>query len=172
MGETEHTFTGPIAARLDWRRLYEAHAGELLRYLRKLVADGERASELMQDTFIRAMDREASLRDAGDVRPWLYRIATNLAIEHLRRRKRIAFLPFARDHAYEGELLDPTADLVRRALAVIAPDQAATLVLCLQEGFSRREVATLMKVSEETVKSRLARGRAAFAVAYRRVDPR
>ncbi|HEX6062181.1 MAG TPA: RNA polymerase sigma factor [Candidatus Limnocylindria bacterium] len=167
MDRTESAFTGPIAARLDWRRLYEAHAGELLRYLRKLVGDDERASELMQDTFIRAMDRELSLREPADVRPWLYRIATNLAIEHLRRRKRIAFLPFARDHAAGGDVADPTADHVRRTLGSINALQAATLVLCLHEGFTRREVAGLMKVSEETVKSRLARGRAAFAEAYR-----
>ena len=170
MDRTERALTGPIAAQLDWRRLYEAHAGELLRYLRKLVGDDERASELMQDTFIRAMDRESSLRDPDDVRPWLYRIATNLAIEHLRRRKRIAFLPFARDHPAAGDLADPTADHVRRALGAINPAQAATLVLSLHEGFTRREVAALMKVSEETVKSRLARGRAAFAQAYRRLD--
>ncbi len=170
MGETERAFTLQSAAELDWRRLYEAHAGELLRYLRKLVADDERASELLQDTFIRGMDRAGSLRDAGDVRPWLYRIATNLAIEHLRRRKRIAFLPFGRDHAASGDLADPTADHVRRALGAINADQAAALVLCLQEGFSRSEVAVLMKVSEQTVKSRLARGRVAFARAYRRLD--
>jgi RNA polymerase sigma-70 factor (ECF subfamily) len=170
MDRTERVFIRPTAAGLDWQRLYEAHAGELLRYLRKLVGDDERASELMQDTFIRAMDREGSLRDRDDVRPWLYRIATNLAIEQLRRRKRIAFLPFARDHAAAGDLADPTADHVRRALGAINAEQAATLVLCLQEGFTRREAATLMNVSEETVKSRLARGRAAFAEAYRRLD--
>lgn len=168
--EKEHALTGRIAARLDWQRLYESHAGELLRYLRKLVGEDERASELMQDTFIRAMDRERSLREPGDVRPWLYRIATNLAIEHLRRRKRIAFLPFARDHAVPDDLTDPTSDNVRHALRAIDADQAATLLLCLQAGFSRREVADLMRVSEETVKSRLARGRAAFADAYRRLD--
>jgi RNA polymerase sigma-70 factor, ECF subfamily len=170
MDRTERAFTGPIAAGLDWQRLYEALAGELLRYLRKVVGDDERASELMQDTFIRAMDRESSLRDPANVRPWLYRIATNLAIEHLRRRKLIAFLPFARDHPATGDLADPTADHVRRALGAINAEQAATLVLCLQQGFTRREVATLMKVTEETVKSRLARGRDAFAEAYRRLD--
>jgi len=52
----------------------------------------------------------------------------------------------------------------------IPADQAATLLLFYESGFARGEIADLLNVSEETVKSRLARGRKNFMAAYRRLE--
>ena len=154
---------------LDWRALYDAHARELARFVTRLVRDDETAADLVQDTFIRAIRRESQLADAGAVRAWLFRIAANLALSHLRRRRILAIVPFAGSERDDREVLDGEVDHVRRALARIAPAQAVTLVLCLQEGFTRREAGVLLGVSEETVKSRLARGRVRFADEYARL---
>ena len=156
-------------ADVDWYALYQTHAGELGRYVMKLVRNDETAADIVQDVFVRAMRAEHQLADLHAVRAWLYRIASSVAIEHLRRRRVLAFVPFAGTETDERDILDPEIDHVRRALASLPPAQAVTLVLCLQEGFSRREAASVLRVSEETVKSRLARGRVAFASAYRRI---
>jgi RNA polymerase sigma-70 factor, ECF subfamily len=154
---------------LDWRALYEAHAPELARFVIRLVRDDESASDLVQEVFIRGMRRQSQLTDRDAVRAWLFRIAANLALSHLRRRKILAFVPFTGAERDERDVIDAETDHVRRALARIAPAQAVALVLCLQEGFSRRDASVLLGVDEETVKSRLARGRVRFAEEYARL---
>lgn len=150
----------------DWVALYRDHGPRLLRYLRRLTRDEEEAADLMQDTFERAMRAGTVPADAS---AWLYRIASNAAIDHLRRRRRLRFLRLP------PEAVAPTRDtddleLVRRALRSIPPDQAVALVLRLHEGRSRREVAELLGLSEDGVKSRLARGRLNFIAACRRIE--
>jgi RNA polymerase sigma-70 factor (ECF subfamily) len=152
---------------VDWERAYVLYAPAILRYLRRLSRDASNAEDLMQETFIRA-ERAARIPAVAELRPWLYRIATNLAIDQLRRSRRFAFLPFSGREVDERAAFDDGADAVRRALRAIPADEAVTLVLRLHEGYSRAEIARLMGVSERTVKDRLERGRASFARAYRR----
>src|SRR5919198_5593676 len=75
---------------LDWRSLYEANAGDLLRFLRRFVKETHTAEDLLHDTFARAMRARRLPPDAHEARPWLYRIASNLALTHLRRSRRVA----------------------------------------------------------------------------------
>jgi RNA polymerase sigma-70 factor (ECF subfamily) len=151
---------------LPWPELYDAHAAELAGYLWKLTGDREAANDLMQDTFIAGMRDERALREPAKARAWLYRIATRLAIKRLRRARLIAFLPFAgTERATEGTP-GVEALAVRDAMRAISPDQAAALVLHYAHGFTRAEIADLTGRSEETIKSRIARGRRAFLSAY------
>jgi len=153
---------------LPWRQLYEAHAAELVGYLWRLTGDREVATDLMQDTFIAGMRDESALRDGAKVRAWLFRIATRLAIKRLRRSRLIAFVPFAGTERSAVGTLDVEALAVRDAIRSISADQAVALVLHYAHGFTRAEIADLVGRSEETVKSRIARGRRAFLSAYDR----
>jgi len=156
--------------RLDWEQLYERHAEELARFMIKLLGDRERAADLVHDTFMRAMRSADQLRDDGAVRPWLFKIATRLAQNERRRRALIRFLPFRGHERSDHDPFDSQAALVHESLRSIPMDQAITLVLHYHSGFSRAEIATLTGISEEGVKSRLARGRSNFVAAYRRLD--
>ena len=100
----------------------------------------------------------------------MFRVATNLAVSHLRRRRVVSFLPFTSEHASAHEAFDVEGAQVRAALRSIPADQAVALVLTLHQGFSRREVAQMLGISEETVKSRVARGRLNFTAAYKRLE--
>ena len=153
---------------LPWRELYDAHAAELVGYLWKLTGDREVATDLMQDTFVAGMRDQAALRDPAKSRAWLFRIATRLAIKRLRRARLIAFVPFAGTERSTEGTPDVEALAVRDAMRSISPDQAAALVLHYAHGFTRAEIAALAGRSEETVKSRIARGRRAFLAAYDR----
>lgn len=152
---------------MDWERAYVLHAPALLRYLRRLSRDPATAEDLMHETFERA-GRAARLPTDSGARPWLYRIATNLAVDHLRRGRRFAFMPFSGRERDDRAMFDADADVVRRTLRAIPPEEATALVLRLHEGFSRAEIAQLTGVSERAVKERLERGRESFARAYRR----
>jgi RNA polymerase sigma-70 factor (ECF subfamily) len=153
----------------NWHWVYERHAPEIQRYLRRLLRTDDEAAEITQETFARAVGAIRQPDALEGMQPWLFRIATNLALSRLRRRRLVSWIPFS------GRELAPEVDrseveLVRRSLRSIAPAQAAVLVLQFHQGFSRREIAHLLEVSEETVKSRVARGRLAFRAAYERLS--
>ena len=165
---TTTAIASSLAGTLDWRAAYEQHAPDLVRFLRRFVRSDEAAQDLVQDTFLRAL-RAGRTPPQAELRPWLFRIASNLALDELRRGRRFAFLPFTAALRIEAPSYEEV-DQIRHALRTIAPEQALALTLALHEGFSRREIAGMTGVSEETVKSRLARGRLAFATAYDRME--
>jgi len=68
--------------------LLAKHGLELARHLRRLVRDDDVAADLLQDTFLRAHRALARLRPDSNERAWLYRIATNAALNHLRAKAR------------------------------------------------------------------------------------
>ena len=70
--------------------LLAKHGLELARHLRRLVRDDDVAADLLQDTFLRAHGALSRLRPGSNERAWLYRIATNAALNHLRARAREA----------------------------------------------------------------------------------
>lgn len=156
-----------VAGRLPWAGIYEAHAAELASYLWRLTRDREAATDLMQDTFFAGMRDEKRIRDPAKVRSWLYSIATHLGTKWLRRKRLIAFLPFVGTER-AADAFDVERIVVRDALRAIAPEQAVALVLHYAQGFTRREIAELTGRGEETIKSRIARGRRAFLAAYER----
>lgn len=159
--------TGPEVRAPDWDLLYRVHAGGILRYCRRLAKNNETAEELMQDTFTRALRAGSVPADPDAARRWLYRIATNATIDRLRRERLVRFVPFiGREQAPEVSSED--ADLVRRALRSIPPEQATALVLRLHEGFGPAEIAEMLGISEAAVKARLVRGRRRFIETYER----
>jgi len=68
--------------------LLARHGLELARHLRRIVRDDDAAADLLQDTFLRAHSALGRLRAGSNARAWLYRIATNAALNHLRSRSR------------------------------------------------------------------------------------
>jgi len=69
-------------------RLLAKHGDELARHLRRMVRDDDVAQDLLQDTLIRAHGALDRLAGGANTRAWLYRIATNVALNHLRARRR------------------------------------------------------------------------------------
>jgi RNA polymerase sigma-70 factor (ECF subfamily) len=153
----------------EWASLYSAHASDIASFLLKLTGDTEVASELMQETFVRAIRSGTDAQTLQSARGWLFRIAANLAHDHRRRRALLRFVPFSGREASTSALDDPGPDLVRRALQSLPATQATTLLLHYEAGFSRKEIAEQEGTTEEAIKSRLARGREAFARSYVRM---
>ena len=139
----------------------------VLRYHKVVIAvayricgDGALAEDVAQDTFIRVWDRLSSFRPEGNFRGWICRIAANLTVDVLRRRKPTAELS---EGALEADTEGPEATALRneRAAAVQAalmrlPLHSRTaLVLREYEGLSYREIADTLDIPLGTVKSRL-----------------
>jgi len=153
--------------------LFRRWAGPLLRYLERLVRDAAAAEEILQETFLRV--HRARERYAAEARfsTWLYRIATNLAFNELRRpRRRREHAPLDAPGAPEpvdgGPGADERADArrlhqrVSRELESLPDRQRAALWLVAVEGRSYAEVARFLDTSESSVKSLVHRARAAL----------
>jgi RNA polymerase sigma-70 factor (ECF subfamily) len=156
--------------------LFRRWASPLLRYLERMVRDAAVAEELVQETFLRVhRGRERYSPDAR-FSTWLYRIATNVALNELRRPRRRAVHESA-DAEGGPELFstaagpDETAHArslgrdLERALSDLPANQRAALCLVAVEGFSYSEVAEALDVTEKAVKSLVHRARRALATA-------
>ncbi len=167
--ESETIAVTEVNATVNWVHAYEAYARDLLGFLRRTTGNQATAEDLLHEAFARAIASTTPV-GVGDARPWLFKIAANLAASHLRRRRLLTFVALRSVHSSAPEAFDIEGEHVRRALRSIPPDQAICLTLALHQGFTRREIAEMLRVSEETIKSRLARGRRNFAAAYRRLE--
>jgi RNA polymerase sigma-70 factor, ECF subfamily len=74
--------------------LFERHRRELTVHCYRMMGSYAEAEDMVQETFVRAMPRYQSVDDPSSARAWLYKIATNVCIDALRRRNRSRVLPF------------------------------------------------------------------------------
>lgn len=152
---------------IDWEEVYREQGPPLLRYLARFARPDD-AQDMLQDTFARAMSA-ANVPPKLELRPWLYRIATNLAISRGRRQRLIRWMRL--DSKFPGPSSVSDEDsLVREALQAIPLQQAVALVLRVHEGRSRAEIARILGTSEHALKARLVRGRRNFVAAYSRLE--
>lgn len=154
--------------------LFERWARPLFRYLERMVRDPGAAEELVQEAFLRVYRARERYEPDARFSTWLYRIATNLALNELRRPRRRD--PHESLDAPEGPSLsadsqptDEVVDARRRAerlemaLAELPERQRAALWLSAVEGLSYAEVADSLDVSESAVKALVHRARTGLA---------
>jgi RNA polymerase sigma-70 factor (ECF subfamily) len=163
----------PLSAREGagpFERLYADYQTPILNYVYRLVGDADIAEELTQEAFTRAWRARTQLVAIENPRAWLYRIATNAARDHLRRRSLIAWLPLLgsdlrlADEGIEDANLE--VERMRRALLRVPPDYRVPLVLYTCQHFTVTEIAESMGLSPEAVKQRLVRARQKLRDAY------
>jgi RNA polymerase sigma factor (sigma-70 family) len=144
----------------------------ILRYLYRLTGDHEVAQDLTQDTFIKAYKGILKTKNDISFRAWLYRIATNNALQFRRRKRLLSFIPFTRSE----EMNIPSAEdsavrtddrmIIEEVLLKVPQEQRICMVLHFVEGLKYREVAEIVGISEDAVRMRVARGRHAFLKIY------
>src|SRR5437016_12004108 len=141
--------------------MYSAYKSRIYTFLLRLLADPVGADDLTQDVFTKAYQALGSLTTEHKVLPWLYRIATNTAIDHLRRKRRFTWLRVGRLAGTTEEPLMkdehgavPERDQLRRVLATLPVEQAAALLLHALEGYSYIEIAEIQHCSVTAVRSR------------------
>jgi RNA polymerase sigma-70 factor (ECF subfamily) len=133
--------------------LLERHEREILAYVLRLTGNRADADDLFQETFLAAFRSWPPPR-AGNERAWLYKIATNKAIDGARRSRRLAPLDDLRMAAPERDGVT-LADLAASVRA-LPTGQRAAFVLRKVEGRSYAEVAEVLGCSEEAARSRVA----------------
>lgn len=153
------------SARAFVERLFAAHHSEIYAYLCRMVRDDELAADLTQEAFVKAYRAYDTLEDPNRARAWLYQIAGRTALDELRRRKIVRFVPWtgeSRGTAASAEELVMRARLsgdLERALAKIPERQRQALLLSELNDMTGLELAEAMGVSHVAARALLTRGR-------------
>lgn len=141
--------------------LYERTAGRTYRLVVRMIGRTD-AEDVLQQVYLKAFSTLRQFAARSRIETWLYRIAVNESLQHLRRQRRKAavtldFEPM--DDASHHESSPDQAELLEQALARLSPELRAVFVLREVEKLSYREMAEALHMNEGTVASRLNRAR-------------
>jgi len=161
----ERCRSGDLAA---FEELYRAHAGRLYSVALRLLGNPADAEDLLQEIFLAAHRKLDTFRGESALGTWLYRLATNLCLDHLRSRAgRSSQITDALDDA-PGLFDSATSTLaeqtvtkmdLERALARLPEGCRAAFVLHDVQGLEHREVAEILGIAEGTSKSQVHKAR-------------
>ncbi len=163
----------------DWAATYHEHGATVRGYLRRRTRASEEAQDLSQETFVRAMAAEGSLRDPKRMRAYLLRIAHNLLINHQKRvnARMVVASDLGEDFDLDATAVStersPEADLrahewsrhVRDALSPLPADQRHAFELAILENLPYREICSRTGWSLSKVKIDVFRARKAVVEA-------
>jgi RNA polymerase sigma-70 factor, ECF subfamily len=157
--------------------LFERYSSGICAYVRGLVRSPEDADELAQEIFARAWEKLFQLRHASQFKPWLYRIATNIVNDYGRReriKQRFKWLSLD-----ECDDLDSTENvgenlideqLVKQAWKTVPRKYRECLLLEIKGQLTRREIADVVGIHENSVGTYISNARKHFRHAYNRLQ--
>jgi len=152
-----------------FRLLVESHMRQAYDIAYGLLRDHAAAEEAAQDAFVRAYRSLGTFRGEAAFSTWLYRIVTNLSLNQVKRARRerqvidrrveLPALELAGAASWQPDPSESsTRDEIERALHELPTMQRAVVLLRHCEGLSTRQVSTILRCSEGTVKTHLFRG--------------
>jgi RNA polymerase sigma factor (sigma-70 family) len=163
------TFDREEAARFV-EGLFARHHVEIHAYLLRMVRDSELAADMTQDAFVKAYRAYRSLEKPENARAWLYQIAHRVALDELRRRRIIRFLPWTGESKGTAPSAEHLALEVRlsgpmeRALGRIPQRQRAALLLAEVHDLTGLELAEALGISHVAARALLTRARESLRV--------
>jgi len=180
----ERVLNNDLAA---FEQLVARYQNKIIGYAARMLNDPVEAEDVAQETFIKAYRSLASFRGESSFSTWLYRIATNLCIDRVRKIKRSPKPAYSLDEPIDAdedkggrEVADTTFEpsmsierdevrrRVRETVAEMPEKLRAVIVMCDIQGMSYESIAEVLNVPLGTVKSRLFHARADLA---RRLRP-
>jgi RNA polymerase sigma-70 factor (ECF subfamily) len=162
-----------------FEQLVTRYQNKIMGYAARMLSDHSEAEDVAQETFIKAYRSLDSFRGESLFSTWIYRIATNLCIDRLRKKKRRPQQAYSLDEPLDHEeekgtrevpdfSTEPMQNLereelrrrVREMMAEMPEKQRAVLVMCDMQGMAYEDIARVLNVPIGTVKSRLFHARA------------
>lgn len=145
--------------------LVRACEPRLLYFIRRFEQDEHRAADVMQDVWLTVFEKLRRLRSANAFRGWVYRIAHDRLVTHIRRDRRSPQLMDVSDAdvaSVDEFVRSELAEAVHEALGRLSADHRAVLTLRFLEDLSLAEIAEVLRERLGTVKSRLHYAKAAL----------
>lgn len=161
-----------LAAQEKQNRFVSDHLRRIFLLIYRIVGNVDDAQDLTQEAFIKALQREDQLKDVEKAAHWLSRIATNTAIDFLRRNGRVAFCdvdemiqPLSSPQSQSPEailLRNERREYLEDGLRRLTVRERTALLLRDVEGLPAEEVARQLNCSKATVRSHIANARIKF----------
>ena len=167
--ETESGQQGLIArAKAGEREAMESlillHERRVLATSLRLLGNLEDAKDAAQSVFLRLFRYIGGVREESELGPWLYRVTVNVCFDLEKKRRGLATIPL--DDAQEpqaggedNEAMLAEKKVMEAALKELSPNERAAIVLRELQGLTTREVATILRSSETTIRSHISRAR-------------
>ena len=155
-----------------FEKIYKAACGFVYSVALRITNSKEDAEDIIQDVFMKIYKNLKKFQFRSSFKTWLYRITTNIAINHYRRILKERNRRVDYDVAIKTESTpDATREIIDREdnerlvaslLDLLNPDQRACIILREIEGLNYREISEVLKININTVRSRLRRARLAL----------
>ena len=162
-----------------YRELIRRYERPVFSLILRMVRDRELAEDLAQETFIKALNAISSYRPEFKFSSWIFKIANNAAIDHLRRRELATLSIDGAPHATSAEDIEATAlqvgdksetplaelearelgTAIERAIGRLRPEYRSCIMLRHVEGMAYEEIAQLLDLPLGTVKTYIHRAR-------------
>lgn len=161
--------------RLAFAELVELYQEKLFHMAYRMLNNKQEAEDIVQETFLRVYNNLHRYDDTQKFSTWIYRIATNLCIDQLRKRKQVYSLD-AESTDYEGLdgysmipsdnrtpeselIISETQSIIHQAIDQLPPKYKSVMVLRYIQELSLQEVGDILEMPVTTVKTRVHRGR-------------
>lgn len=137
------------------------HDPKMRALVYRMVQNQGQTDDLLQDAYLRAFRSLATFRKNSGFTTWLYRIVTNVCLDHLTSRRQHDSLDQIEDRAHHDDLAAAAAAAVdvRSALSTLPPEDRVAVLLIDVHQLSYEEAAKVLDVPSGTVASRVSRGR-------------
>lgn len=155
-----------------FEELVAANQRDIINFHHRMVGNRAEAEDLAQETFIRAYKKFDTLKDPAKGRSWLYQIARNSTIDFFRKnsKREIPLDMEILDYYTQRTAVDHEAELTQMELSKemakcinrLSSDDQMVVKLLYFEGYSYKQIADLLNINQNTLKSRLHRARHAL----------
>lgn len=143
--------------------LYDRFSSKMYGVCLRYSGNVEDANDIMQEGFIKVFKNLPKFRGEGSFEGWIRRIFVNTSIEHYRKKVKMYHVTEAQENTIEDSSLDVLDTLAAKDIIKIvnelSPGYKAVFNLHVIEGYSHKEIAALLGITEGTSKSQLARAK-------------
>ncbi|MEE0977509.1 MAG: RNA polymerase sigma factor [Bacteroidales bacterium] len=139
----------------EYKEQIDLHADDVLRYLAKNIKDGEVAKDILQDTFVSLWENKEKV-ESSKIKNWLFTVAHNNMLKLFRYNK-IRQNSFIEENSSESNL--ENTQLIDQLLKQLPDRMRQCLMLKDWQGFSIKEIAEILDISEDNVKVNIFRAK-------------
>lgn len=143
--------------------LYRRFSPRMYAVCLRYAGNAEEAEDILQEGFIKVFKKLDSFRSEGSFEGWLRRIFVNTAIEHFRRKRYMMPVTEREENTIEGKYLSVLDSMAARDIMALvqelSPGYRTVFNMYVVEGYTHKEIADMLGISEGTSKSQLSRAK-------------
>lgn len=143
--------------------LYKRFSPRMYAVCLRYAGSSEEAEDILQEGFIKVFKKIDSFRGDGSFEGWMRRIFVNTAIEHFRRKRYLMPVTEKEENSMEGKYSSALDDLgakdIMALVQELSPGYRTVFNMYVVEGYTHKEIADILGISEGTSKSQLSRAK-------------